>query len=101
MSRMTSLDHLRYACVASCNSYRLLRGADLTATIHNEIAWIIGNPAIVNGLRTAKYTVRSVSSSAVRANFTQSAVKRQNSFDVLVASSPNLNIKVQSTASIS
>ena len=43
-----------------------------------------------------RYTVRSVSSSAVRAHFTQSAAKRQNSFDVLIASRPNLNIKAQS-----
>jgi len=35
--------------------------------------------------------VLSVSSSAVLANFTQSAAKRQNSSDVLIASSPNLN----------
>ena len=31
---------------------RLFPGADLIATIHNEIGWIVVNPDIVNGLRT-------------------------------------------------
>ena len=43
-------DRRQVARPATCNVWRLLRGADLTATIHNEIGWIIVNPAIVNGL---------------------------------------------------
>ena len=46
-------------------------------------------------------TARFVSSSAVRTNFKHCAAKRQNSFDVLIASARIFNIKAQNTAVIS
>jgi hypothetical protein len=45
---------------ATCSTRLLFRGADLIASIHNEIGWIVVNPAIVNGLRTAISDPRAI-----------------------------------------